>query len=218
MAAPPQKPGPRQRSSTAARHQNLHGRLLAAALHAIETEGLASLRARSLAETVGCSVGAIYGVYPDLDALVLTVNGQTLDQIEAALRAAGHGGDPSDRLVGLAMAYLDYAATHRNRWRALFIHRMPAGQAVPAWYLQRQAAAFARIEAPLGQLQPGLAPPQRALLARSVFSAVHGMVDLGLDEKIAAMPLPSLRVQVELVVNAIAAGLGGDEPPGDASH
>ena len=196
-----------QKSSTAARHQDLHDRLLTAAEAAIKAAGLPNLRARALAEAVGCSVGAIYGVFPDLDALVLAVNGRTLDAIEAAMQAAGHGRDAADHLVRLAFAYLEYAAAHRNRWRALFEHRMPEGHGIPAWYADRQVATFSYIEAPVGVLQPQLKQAQRMLLARTLFAAVHGMVDLGLDEKVAAMPLPVLRAQLKTVVTAIARGL-----------
>ncbi len=196
-----------KRSSTQARHQALHDRLVTAAEAEIVGVGLTNLRARSLADTVGCSVGAIYGVFPDLDALVLAVHGRTLDQIETALRTAGAGKTPADHLNRLAAAYLDYAATHRNRWRALFEHRMPAGHAIPAWYAERQAGAFAQIEGPLRALQPQMKERQAMVLARTVFAAVHGMVDLGLDEKVAEMPMALLRAQVRLVVAAMARGL-----------
>jgi AcrR family transcriptional regulator len=199
-------------AATAARHQELHDRLLAAAEAAIAATGLASLRARSLADSVGCSVGAIYGVFPDLDALVLAVNGRTLDAIDAAMRAAAPGGEPVTHLTRLAEAYLDYAAAHRERWSALFQHALPAGRALPAWFAERQAAAFSRIEGPLKTLVPGLDHAARALLARSLFSAVHGMVALGLDEKVAAMPVPALRAQLRLVVEAVCRGLA----PGEA--
>ena len=52
------------------------------------------------------------------------------------------------------------------------------------------------------------------VLARTVFSAVHGMVDLGLDEKVAEMPLAVLRAQIRLVVHALAAGFGSGTPAG----
>jgi AcrR family transcriptional regulator len=196
-----------QRNATAIRHQDLNDRLLAAAEQVIAADGLPSLRARALAETVGCSVGAIYGVFPDLDALVLVVNGRTLEAIDAAMRDTGSGSGPAEHLVRLAEAYLGYAAAHRQRWSALFHHRMPEGRTVTPWYAARQAAAFAHIEAPLAVLQPGLPDTERALLARTLFSAVHGMVELGLDEKVVAVPLPVLRAQVRLVVQAIAGGL-----------
>jgi AcrR family transcriptional regulator len=191
---------------TASRHQDLQARLLDAAEQAIAADGLSNIRARTLAEAVGCSVGAIYGVFADLDALILAVNGRTLDAIGAALHRAG-GDSPAGRLVCLANAYLDYAVANRPRWTALFKHRMPPDQPVTPSYIERQAAAFAQIEGPLAALCPALDDAERALLARSLFSAVHGMVELGLDERVAAMPLPVLRAQIRLVVEAIAAGL-----------
>ena len=48
---------------------------------------------------------------------------------------------------------------------------------------------------------------QRAVLARSVFSAVHGLVLLGLEEKLAVMPFTTLREEVERLVSAMARGL-----------
>jgi len=191
---------------TASRHRNLHDRLLDAADKAIATDGLPSLRARTLAEVVGCSVGAIYGVFADLDALILAVNGRTLDAIGEALRRAG-GETPQERLVQLAHAYLDYAVANRPRWIALFKHRLPLGQAITPSYTARQMAAFAQVEGPLASLCPALGDDDRALLARTLFSAVHGMVELGLDEKVVALKLPVLREQIRMVVEAMAIGL-----------
>ena len=194
------------------RHQELQERLITAAESAIATGGLPSLKARTVAEVVGCSVGAIYGVFADLDTLVLAVNGRTLDAMAAVLAAvpAARGG-PAEHLVRLADAYLGYAAAHGPRWRALFQHRMPEGRPVTPGYAERQLAAFSFIEAPLAELRPDLPPAKRTVLARTLFSAVHGMVDLGLDEKVASLKPGELRAQVRLVVSAMAVGLTG--PP-----
>ena len=200
------------RQSTAARHQNLHDRLLVAAETAIEQSGLQTLRARALADAVGCSVGAIYGPFPDLDALILAVNARTLEAIDAALRVVPPG-EPAERLVHLAMAYLDYAAAHRQRWDALFEHRLPDGRPLTPWYADRLALMFHHIEGPLADLQPGLAGDQLARLARTLFSAVHGVVQLGLDEKITPMPPAMLREQLRIIVGAMASGLA----PGHAA-
>jgi len=196
-----------QRVATTVRHHDLHVRLIAAAEAAIADSGLANLRARSLAEAAGCSVGAIYGVFPDLDTLVLAVNGRTLDAIDAAMRQAASNQGPVEHLVLLAEAYLGYAASHRRRWAALFQHRMPEGRPVARWYAERQELAFATVELPLSALMPDLAQRERALLARTLFSAVHGIVALGLEEKVAALPMPVLRAQLRLMVEATSRGL-----------
>ena len=194
------------RPATASRHGKLQVALVDAAERTITSDGLAALRARLLAEEVGCSVGAIYTIFPDLDAVILAVNARTLVQIDQALGRIATA-DAIEHLVRLAACYLDYAAEHRARWKALFLHVMAAGQAAPEWYGQQQQAAFSHVEGPLARLCPKLCTPDRALLARSLFASVHGMVALGLDEKVAAMPLPVLHAQIATIVTAVAQGL-----------
>ena len=55
-----------------------------------------------------------------------------------------------------------------------------------------------------------MTPARRALLARSLFSAVHGIVVIGLEEKLQSIPLPVLREQVTVMVEAMAHGLAQD--------
>jgi len=109
--------------------------------------------------------------------------------------------------VRLALAYLDFAAANRPRWRAVFGHQPPAGREIPAAYMADQLRLFSYIEEPLQTLMPKIMPRRRALLARSLFSAVHGIVVLGLEEKLQAIPLPVLREQVTFLVQAMAKGL-----------
>jgi hypothetical protein len=110
--------------------------------------------------------------------------------------------------VRLGTAYLAFAATHTLRWRALFERRPPQqGKLPPDRYLEEQRQLFRLVEEPLGELQPHLSSERRALVARSVFSAVHGMVMLGLEEKLQTLPLASLREQVAFVVSTICCGI-----------
>jgi AcrR family transcriptional regulator len=201
-------------NATGQRRAKLRDALVTAAEQTITQQGLGSLRARALAEEVGCAVGAIYNVVEDLDDLVLLVNARTLAALERDLIAADRAGEPAEgpnvaiaRLVHMALAYLDFAAAHTPRWRTLFEHRMPAGREVPAWYREQQQRLFAYVEELLLELQANESRVRRALLARSLFSAVHGLVVLGLEEKLQAIPLPVLREQVRFVVNAIGRGM-----------
>jgi len=205
-------------NATGQRRAKLRDALVTAAEQTITQQGLGSLRARALAEEVGCAVGAIYNVVEDLDDLVLLVNARTLAALERDLIAADRAGEPAEgpnvaiaRLVHMALAYLDFAAAHTPRWRTLFEHRMPAGREVPAWYREQQQRLFAYVEELLLELQANESRVRRALLARSLFSAVHGLVVLGLEEKLQAIPLPVLREQVRFVVNAIGRGMVAPE-------
>src|SRR5882724_3724237 len=163
------------------RRRKLRDALIHAAERTIAAEGLSGMKARELAYKVGCAVGAIYNVFADLDDLILAVNALTLEQLEKTLTVAG--GDSADpqadaikTLTHLALAYTDYAAAHTRRWRALFDHRLPEGREVPAWYAANLSRLFVYVEEPLRKLAPALSAERRALVARSLFSAVHGMV------------------------------------------
>ena len=131
----------------AARREQLKEALVAAAERAIAQEGVAGVKARPLADEVGCAVGAIYNVVADLDELVLLANARTLAALHAALAAAiapdGQGPDWAiEQLNRLALAYLDFAAAHRRQWQALFDHRLAAGRNPPDWYPLLRAAKY----------------------------------------------------------------------------
>jgi AcrR family transcriptional regulator len=201
-------------SKAAERRDKLRDALIDAAEQTIATEGLRALRARDLAAQVGCAVGAIYNAVADLDELIYAVNARTLAALEQTFTAAGDPGTsvPSAdsaiaQFVRLALAYTDFAAANRPRWRALFGHQPPAGREVPTSYMADQLRLFSYVEKPLQVLMPATTHARRTLLARSLFSAVHGIVVLGLEEKLQLIPLPVLREQVIFLVEAMGRGL-----------
>ncbi len=202
--------------STTTRHEQLRESLLRAAERTIATEGYQALRARALAEEVGCAVGAIYNVFPDLDALALAVKSRIIDVIDGALAqavatAAVKGASPEQaairRLLALAHAYLRFAVDHAARWRMLFEYRVAPGNPLPAWYVDRLATVFVHVDEPLRVLVPGLADDRRDQLGRALFSAVHGVVVLGLEQKLDTFSHEAIAAQVETIVRAAIAGL-----------
>ena len=202
---------------TAARRNALRKMLLAAAERTIAAQGFEALRARALADEAGCAVGAIYNVFSDLDELVIAVNSRTLTDLEQALLAAAPEGaalardadEAIARMIRMGLAYTDFAAADTLRWRAVFNHSMSGGRPVPEWYRADQRRLFGYLDAPLRTLRPEATHEARALLTRSVFSAVHGIVVLGLEETLGVLPLPVLRQQVTLLVDAMGRGLSG---------
>lgn len=191
----------------AQRRSRLRERLLDAARKSIAARGLSGLKARDLAAEAGCALGAIYTAFDDLDELVLRVNLATLERLGAALDDALRQAPPAGALLALARAYLDFARREEPSWRALFEHRLAGGAPIPDWYNDARNALFGRLEAPLAALLPAQDAATRAGLAHTLFSAVHGVVVLGLEQKIAATPPEALDAQLETLVRLIAAGL-----------
>lgn len=203
--------------STEERREALRERLITAAEETIAANGLAALKARPLAEAVGCAVGAIYTAFPDLDALILACNGRSLSALDAWLaQTAPASGDPGERLIQLAVRYLAFATSHPRRWRAMFEHRLPDDYPVPDWYGEALAAVFSQLEEPLTALLPDLPADQRSPIAQGLFASVHGMVIIGLDGKLGRVDPAALETQIRTLVGATLAGLcaefGADAP------
>jgi len=194
------------------RRLELRQRLLAAAELKVAREGLQALRARDLATEVGCSVGQIYNLYPDMDALILAVNARTLEELGEKVGAARRSPTPATPeeafadLLAQAQAYLQFAFDNRSRWQAVFQHRL-AGSSQPDWYLELKERLFTHITVPLERLLPSMNQQERARLGRTIFAAVHGIVSLGVEELLAPQTRDELSGQLEVVVSALVRGL-----------
>jgi len=191
------------------RREKLRQNLIEAAERAIAERGLAGLKTRELAQEIGCANGAVYNLVADVDDLILRVGSRTLARLDAALNAVETAGaaSPRETLVGLAIAYCDFAADNIELWRALFEHRMAPGKPLPDWSIDQQMDLFRHVYRPLAVLLPGRSAADLSVTARGLFSSVHGMVALGLEQKLVAVPIEVLRQQIAIIVRATISGL-----------
>ncbi|MCP3371726.1 TetR/AcrR family transcriptional regulator [Bradyrhizobium cajani] len=191
------------------RREKLRADLILSAERMIAGRGLAGLKTRDLAREIGCANGAVYNLVADVDELILRVGSRTLLRLDEALGAAERAGEPSpqETLVRIAIAYCDFAAENLQLWRALFEHRMEADKVLPDWSINDQLQLFRHIYQPLAMLFPKRSREELGITARSLFSAVHGMVALGLEQKLVAVPLPALRREIAGLVRAMVHGL-----------
>ncbi len=189
------------------RRGELRERLIELAEKQILSGGMQSLKARDLAREAGCALGAIYNVFDDMTALVMAVNGRTFRRIgqEVGGAVAGHEGEPPvERLILLAHAYLAFAAENHLLWRTLFDLEMSDDGHVPDWYMAELRALFAHIARPVAELLPDLAPRDLELMVRALFSSVHGMVLLGLQNRISGVPRANIEQMIEQVLRRLA--------------
>lgn len=202
-------------SSTAERRERQREQLVDAAERLIAEKGLGGLKARDLAQELGFAVGAIYNLVEDMDELVLRVGSRTLARLDAVLGAAVPGDlsapdSAEDVLVAVALAYAGFARGNLRLWRVLFEHRIAEGKQVPDWSVAEQMSLFRHVLRPLAALLPSMDEARRALLSRTLFSAVHGVVLVGLDDKLVAVPRRELDGEIEKLVRLVCRGMSKD--------
>ena len=191
----------------AERRAALRENLILIAERTIAQKGLSALRARDLASEAGCAVGAIYNVFGDLTDLVLAVNARTFHRLGAdvAEALADAPQDPVEQLVIMAHAYHKFAADDHLSWRALFDVERAPGEEAPEWYLAEMGRLFTYISDPLTVIFPGRDPQEQALFTRALFSSIHGIVLLGLDQASSGVPTKDIDRMIAMVLKQLVA-------------
>lgn len=180
--------------------------LVDAAAAILREGGAAAFNARSVAERAGTAVGTVYTQFESLEALRLEANAVTMRLLRGALTDALKGcssQSTAERLLCLADAYLRFAAEHHNAWAAMFERRtIPAPPAIAADI----SALFAILEdvlrsAGLGERE------DLPVLARALWSSVHGMVYLGEIGGLGPVGSGDVPGMIEALVRAAVRGL-----------
>ncbi len=78
---------------------------------------------------------------------------------------------------------------------------------MPEWAITEQMNLFRHIYHPPAELFPKWTADELGITARSLFAAVHGMVSLGLEQKLIAVPVAALRDKIATIVKAAIKGL-----------
>jgi AcrR family transcriptional regulator len=171
-------------------------------------EGLSALQARRIAKDSGCAIGTLYNIFNDIDGLILAVNERTLNELGQTLQQSATQSNPGDlkgRLMALAFAYLAFAQANPRRWRAVFDHRLPDGSEVPAFYVENRQGLLALIAIEIETAI--LDATARSDAAQALFSAVHGIVLLSLDEKLGNFDPGMCKRQISFILGNVTLGL-----------
>ena len=193
--------------NTQIRRQKIFENALDSAKMIAESEGLAGLTARRIAKDAGCSVGTLYNVFDNLDALILNLNGRTFDALHGELARVEAGGDPQSAARALMEAYLRFVRDNGNLWNVVFEHVWPADFPLPDWYhekIRRLLSLIARALAPLF-------PPGREAMneqaAIVLWSGLHGINSLAAGGKLGIVTAGSVTDLSESLVANFVTGL-----------
>jgi AcrR family transcriptional regulator len=196
-------------SKVAEKRERLSEVVVGIAERQITEKGLSGFNARDIAFEAGCSVGTLYNLFGNLDGIIIQVNSRTLHRLDTVLTEAETSAastSPLDKLLALANAYLDFVVENRKLWYALFEHKLPEGVSLPDWHLQEHHLLFCHVMLPLSEIAPDETEEELRLLARSIWSAVHGVVSLGLEDRMGAVPVETIGRHLDIVVSSFVAG------------
>jgi AcrR family transcriptional regulator len=179
---------------------------LRAAKDIVLTEGASALSTRKVAAAMGYTAGSLYLVFENLEALILEMNGATLDALQLTLRDTGQRyPDVTTSLTALAEAYVQFAYEHWPLWSLIF--ERPRPLAPPAWYTERIQQIFLFVEERLQQVAPERSAAEIHLAAQAVWGGVHGACSFGMTRRLDESSLAGARRAAVALVTIFVTGL-----------
>lgn len=150
----------------------------------VERHGVQGISARKVAAEIGYTVGMLYHVFDNIDDLVLNANARLVTRLLADNEKVAALKDPARAIARMAHNYLALARKDSAHWKLVFTHTMRDGHEVPAWYRAHTDRLFTLVEEQLFLLAPGRRAAQVRLAARTLWSGVHGICLLAVENKL----------------------------------
>jgi len=141
------------------------------------------LSLRKLASMIGYVPSTLVNVFGSYNLLLLHAVAQTLDELaEEAQKQVETCKEPREALLKLAHCYHDFALAAPYRWQLIFEHNMN-GEDLPEWQAQRIDNMTGMLEGLLATLAPQRTEDEVLRASRVLWSGVHGITLLSVDDK-----------------------------------
>jgi AcrR family transcriptional regulator len=186
-------------------HGNLKKALIEAGVDLLSEEGVAGLSLRRVAQKAGVSRTAPYAHFADKQALIAAISTEGYSRLFDAFQrvAERHEGNPGAKLVEGAWAYLKFALDDPDHFKVTTSGAVEREKDYPA-FVEMSEKCFSLVLRIVEECQARgvLRPGPSDLVAVSVWSLMHGLISLVLENQIPHALRDRLSIR-ELLVSAL---------------
>lgn len=149
----------------------------------LDTHSYHELSLRKVATMIGYVPSTLVNIFGNYNLLLLHVVAQTLDELALeAKKSVKSTPYPKDALYQLAYCYHNFAKRNPYRWQLIFEHNMN-GETLPEWQSQRIDSMTSMLEDLLKVIAPLRSEQEVLQASRVLWSGVHGITVLSVDDK-----------------------------------
>ncbi len=167
------------------RHGNLPNAMRAAARAILDEDGVQAVGLREAARRVGVSATAAYRHFANKEDLLASVAAEGFGELSAAMEAAMKERDP---LIGLGLAYVEFALRKRGLFRLMFGPILAERARYPELN-EAASTAFRYLQVTdAGEGRPRQEEPE----AMAAWGLIHGLSALFIDGLVPEEDIPAL--------------------------
>jgi len=183
-------------------HGDLKNALIEAGLDILSKEGVQALSLRKVARKAGVSHAAPYAHFADKQALIAAIATEGYARLyqDLAEVAAHYASDPSQALIEVAWAYVQFAVNHPDHFKVTFSGIVENETDYPEYVEQSKKSLKLVMDLVTDCQEVGLLTAgDSELLAISIWAGIHGFISLLLGNQIPSAVLERFTLREILV-------------------
>ena len=187
---------------------NIQNLLLETGRKIVQEKGTEALTVRKLSEASGCSVGAIYNQFSNMDNFVVIQNYMTLDALAGCLEKVQKTGDAFADMNAFLHEFINFVIENKNLWFMLHsFHLRNNNRTFSYFYLRKVVKITGLINKLLIQLVPNMERPEIILSSQILWLTLFALSSFLTKDILDSFTKVNKETICQLMFNTYVAGL-----------
>lgn len=187
---------------------NIQNLLIKIGREIVREKGTDALTVRKLSEASGCSVGAIYNQFANMDNFTVIQNYITLDELGQRLDKITPSANPFNDMNRFLQVFVDFVIENRNLWYLLYsFHLTHNERAYSYFYMRKVMKIIGCVNSLLRRILPQMERPERILSAQVLWLSLFAVSSLLTKDVLDSFTKIDKNTLCQIVMNTYVAGL-----------
>ncbi len=174
----------------------------------VQEKGTDALTVRKLSEASGCSVGAIYNQFSNMDKFIMYQNYMTLKTLSKILMQVKCSSDPYMNINNMLNVFVEYVLKNKNLWYLLYrSHLHGEKQTFSFFYLRQIVKILRQINTPITEIVPQMERPERVLSTQVLWLTLFALSAFLTKDVLDPLAKINKHTVCQILLNTYIAGL-----------
>lgn len=186
---------------------NIQNLLLQIGREMVREKGTEALTVRKLSEASGCSVGAIYNQFANMENFIVIQNYMTLEELSVLLEKVKITDNAFGDLNKLLQVFVDYVTNNKNLWFLLYSSHLRSDRTYSYFYMKKVVKIISMINGFLYRAVPNMERPEMQVSSHVLWLTMFALSSFLTKDILDSFAKVNKKTICQLVLNTYLAGL-----------
>lgn len=186
---------------------NIQNLLLQIGRKMVREKGTEALTVRKLSEASGCSVGAIYNQFANMENFIVIQNYVTLAELADLLEKVKKTDNAFGDFNKLLQAFVDYVSENKNLWFLLYSSHLRNDRTYSYFYMKKVVKIISMVNGFICRIVPDMERPEMLVSSHVLWLTMFALSSFLTKDILDSFAKVNKKTICQLVLNTYLAGL-----------